>query len=239
MKKIVIMAVSLLALIALAACGGNGDTREAPTMQNENYYANVGGEETFETLHGWTVDELGEIIVAAGSFWNDWWNFRGAFAWEHIDDSPWYFGVEQPEHPLSRGFVALLPSSGFETLADIGVHLQQFYSDIWVLRELLGDEPTEFTVADFEIFFGSPSAFEEYDGVLYVHADRIGAMRPDWNTATHILISQNDNIAVVETTVAAYDHRGSGDKMPTATFRFVFYNGRIENGLGQWKWPET
>ena len=237
MKKIFITSLLLFTFSTLVACNENDDAQETPTVQIGNSPAGVINEETPELYRQWTIEEFGETIIAASTFWEDWWSMRGAFAWEHIDDSPWYYWVEQPEHPRSRGLGALLPSSGFESLADVALHLQQFYTDVWVNRELLGDEPTEFI--DFQTFFGEPWAFEEYDGTLYVVTSRWGAMRPDWSTATHTLISQNDNIATVETVVTAYDHRGSGYEMPTATFRFVFYNGRIENGVGQWEWPET
>ncbi|MCL2398701.1 MAG: hypothetical protein FWC91_03020 [Defluviitaleaceae bacterium] len=234
MRKILFMAMSLFVLIALAACNGDGDTLEIPTTQNENNTIIVVDEQQPGSPRNYTLEELGTTIVAAGEFWNDWWYKRGAFAWEHMYETPWYYWAEQPYHPRSRGYFVLLPSSGFETITDIVLHLQQFYTDIWINREMFGDR-TE--TADFEFLFGEPSAFEEYDSVLYVAGVRWGAMRPDWNTATHTLISQNDNISVVETVVAAFDHRGSGDVMPTATFRIVFDNGRIENGLGHWEWP--
>jgi len=93
-------------------------------------------------------------------------------------------------------------------------------------------------VGDFELFFGEPWAFEEYDSTLYIVTARWGSMRPDWATAIHALAEQDGNRAVVETTVTAYDHRGSGNEMPMATFNFTFIDGRIESGLGQWEWPE-
>ena len=203
MKKMRSKVYALLYVVAmtagLVACGRETETAEAYSVgtNQQSEAASVGANPTYETPRNWTVEELGEIIVAAGEFWNDWWNLRGAFAWEHLYESPWYYWSEQPYHPRSRGYYVLLPSSGFETITDIALHLQQFYTDIWINREMFGDEPTEPTIGDFEIFFGNPSAFEEYDGVLYVAAVRWGAMRPDWTTATHTLISQYDNIAVV------------------------------------------
>ncbi|MCL2216805.1 MAG: hypothetical protein FWB91_07260 [Defluviitaleaceae bacterium] len=81
----------------------------------------------------YTLDELGETIVAAGEFWEDWWWRSGAFSWEHIDDSrrnwqPWVEEITPAYHPLSRGFSILLPSSGFASLNEIGTHLMQFYT---------------------------------------------------------------------------------------------------------------
>jgi len=237
----------LLLTMGLTACGEGHDGTDsnqpmvsqanvAAVTSNDTQALDATPQHSTGQPNEQTLEELGAIIVAAGTFWDDWWHLRGSFAWEHIGDSSWYYWVEQPEHPRSRGYSVLLPSSGYETITDIALHLQHFYTDIWVRRELFGDRTV---VGDFDIFFGSPDAFEEYDGVLYIATSRWGAMRPDWTTATHTLISQNDNIAVVETLVTAYDHRGSGDEMPVATFRFVFYNGRIENGLGHWEWPDS
>jgi len=242
MRKFFIVASLLFTLTALSACGGNGDAPESSVVQNaatqnENNPTNVGSEQSQQ----WTIEELGATIVAAGQFWDEWWYLRGLFAWdEHIDDTPWDYWIEQPEHPRSRGFSVLLPSSGFESLNDIGGHLLQFYTQSWMDRELLGESIFHVEIDNiYHHIFGSPAAFEEYDGVLYVATARYGAVRPDWHTATHTLIEQDGNNAVVETTVTAYDHRGSGDEMPRATYRFVFYNCRIESGLGTWQWPDT
>ena len=235
MRKFLSTVLMLFVFIALVACNSDGDTPELATIaQEENNQTGATHVEMPNLSSDWTVEELGSTIVAAGEFWNDWWNLRGVFSWEHMYETPWYYWAEQPYHPRSRGYYVLLPSSGFETITDIAVYLQQFYTDVWINREMFGDRTI---AADFDLLFGEPAAFEEYDGVLYVAGVRWGAMRPDWSTATHTLISQNDNISVVETIVSAYDHRGSRDIMPTATFRIIFDNGRIENGLGHWEWP--
>ena len=223
-------------LFALAACNDNGDTQE-PT-QTQNNLATIGGQPP-ESSRDWTIEELGATIIAASEFWDDWWSLRGVFAWEHIDDTWWYYWVEQPEHPRSRGFSILLPSSGFESLNDIGVYLQQFYTQSWIDRELFGEGRFYVEIDGvFHHVFGSPWAFEEYDGVLYIATARYGSMRPDWTTATHNIIQHDGNrMVAVETIVTAYDHRGSGDEMPTATFHFTFIDGRIESGIGTWIWP--
>jgi len=234
MKKLLIIILLVFAPFALTACNDNGYVQES--TQNENHLATI-GEQSLTPSYDWTIEELGATIIAASSFWDDWWSLRGMFAWdEHIDDSTWYYWVEQPEHPRSSGLSILLPSSGFDSLNDIGVYLLQFYTQSWVDRELLGEgTPIEETGG---ILFGSPWAFEEYDGVLYIATARYGSMRPDWTTATHNIVQNDDNhMIVVETIVTAYDHRGSGDEMPTATFHFTFIDGKIESGIGIWTWP--
>ena len=241
MNKLSQKTIALLLLVflvaGLVAC--NGET----TAENRNVENQQPAIQTVSPppSHASTIEELGVTIVAAGEFWEEWWRLHGAFAWdEHIDDTQWNYWVEQPEHPRSRGFSVLLPSSGFESLNDIGGYLFQFYTQSWVDRELFGESRFHVEIDGmYHHIFGSPTAFEEYDGVLYVTTARYGAVRPDWTTATHRLIEQDGNRAVVETTVTAYDHRGSGDVMPTVTYRFVLHDGRIENGFGQWTWPDT
>jgi len=187
--------------------------------------------------HEWTIDDLSSIIISAAGFWDDWWALRGPFAWENIDDTAWYYWVEQPDHPRSRGLNRLKPQSGFATLYDISDYLGRFYTQAWIACELFGEGTTLYEPG--EIFFGYPYAFEDYDGELYVSTARWGNLRPNWPTASHTLVSQSGNHTTVQTTVVAYDHRASGDEMPMATFNFVFIDGRIESGLGYWTWPDT
>jgi len=255
MNTFFVMALTLFLLITLAACSSHNNTPEAPVTESENSLTDAVSEQPLEPSydetiveqptepsHGWTIEELGTTIIAASAFWDDWWSLRGVFAWDqHIDDSQWQPWSEETQyHPLSRGFSILLPSSGFESLNDIGVHLLQFYTQSWVNRELFDESRFHVEIDGiYYTIFGSPWAFEEYDDILYVSTARYGAMRPDWATATHTLIEQEGNHAIVETTVTAYDHRGSGDEMPIATFHFTFVDGKIESGLGTWSWPET
>jgi len=234
MKKSLYKACGLLIIVllsaGLAACG-----RQSEAAHD---YANSATEPNL--AQNWTIEELDEIIVAAGTFWEDWWNLRGAFAAEHLDNTPWEKWYEQqnhsPDHPRLFGSVHILPSSGFESMSDVANHLLQFYTDEWVDREFFGKGTIP---GDFDILFGDTWAFSEYNGTLYVNPNRWGSMRPNWATATHTLIKQDGSRSIVETTVTAYDHRGSGDEMPTATFNFTFIDGRIESGLGQWQWPES
>ncbi|MCL2225908.1 MAG: hypothetical protein FWB96_13145 [Defluviitaleaceae bacterium] len=219
------IALLVILLLGFAACGGDAEQTEDITPTPD-----------IEVRNEHSLEELGATIIAASEFWDDWWGLRGAFEWgAHIDSTPWYYWAEQPEHPRSRGMDVLLPSSGFESLNDIADYLSQFYTSDWIARELFGEGSA---IQEPSIFFGSPWAFVEYDGAVYVATARIGTMRPDWTTAIHTLIEQNGNRALVDTVVTAYDHRGSGDEMPTATFSFVFIDGKIESGYGAWVWPE-
>ncbi|MCL1883372.1 MAG: hypothetical protein FWF81_06455 [Defluviitaleaceae bacterium] len=67
MKKILFFLFTLFLLTFLAACD----------------YDLAGGVESRE----WTEKELGETIIAASAFWDDWWFLRGPFAWdEHLEN---------------------------------------------------------------------------------------------------------------------------------------------------------
>ena len=179
-----------------------------------------------------TLDDLSLNIVSAGKFWEDFWNMSGIFSYEHFDNSPWYYWVEQPMHPLSRGFQRALPSFKFQSINEIGEYMRQFYTDEGVNQEIFGRE----VLSDNEITLGIPWAFEEYGefGYLYILTTRIGTLRPDWTTATHRLIEQNNNYAVVETVVYAYDHMYLGTEMPSATFQFTLVDGKINSSNGFW-----
>jgi len=151
------------------------------------------------------IEELGTTIVAAGTFWENWWNLNGMFAHEHIE------GEGIPAH-LEGVYSQLLPTSGFESINDIRNYLLQYYTETWVDLEL----------------FGEFSSFVEYDSILYIHTARAGFPRPDWETAIHILVEQDGMHAVVETTVL------TGTSNPAVTpwetqYRFTFTNGRINS----------
>jgi len=243
MRRFITLTIGIMGLLLLASCsngtntnGGNvnqlNDTA-TPSVTQESE-ATTSSQQATNQPH---LEELSATITAAGQFWEDWWGLRGLFAWEHFDDTPWEYWIEQPNHPRSIGMQRALPTFMFESIRDVTNHLSQFYTDEWVDREFFGertDVPAE------SMMFGEPWAFAEYDGQLYVHTGRIGTMRPNWATAAHTLIEYDRGHAFVETTVSAYDHMGMGVEMPTATFRFVFIDGRIESGFGQWgEWPDT
>ena len=111
----------------------------------------------------------------------------------------------------------------------------QFYTRTWIDANVFSEGSIEEVGA---LLSGIAIPFEKYAGELYAVTVRMGAVRPDWTTATHILVEQSINRAVVETTITAYDHMGDGGEMPTVTFRYIFIDGRIDSGRGVWKWPE-
>jgi len=201
-----------------------------------------------ETSENWTIKELGANIEAAGDFWNAWWASHSTFERGHIDDSrrnwnPWDETITPAHHPLSRGFAIVLPSSGFASLGDIGVYLSQFYTQTWVDRGLFTEPEvfmdvhgTEYTIFGYAGFAG----FEEYEGELFIFAQPEMSARPNWQTATHILLEQDGNRAVVQTivTTSIYGFDGGGT-MPTITYRFTLIDGKIDSGYGRWQHAET
>ena len=177
---------------------------EARCGRHASYDSNLPGY-TLEptTPRAWSIDELGETIVAAGTFWEDWWDLAGRF-------DLYYVGCRQyvPAHFIGI-YAALLPASGFESLCDIRNYLLQFYTLAWVEAQLAGPF----------------SPFIEYDNVLYIEAGRHCSLHPIWETATHTMIEQCENYTIVESAFALW--------MPEdgiyfdGTRRFTFINGRI------------
>ena len=163
-----------------------------------------------ENLREWTIEELGEIIVESGNFWNDWWMLRGRFAWAHTGAYDW---DKVPRHLV--GFYELLPTSGFENLNDIREYLLQFYTEAWVDIWLANE------------FF----PFVEYDNVLYFAAGRSCSGRSDWNMSSHTLIDQDGCHALVESTVLFVCGESTTEDgysyISKGTHHFKFINGRI------------
>ena len=208
MKKLGLMILSLFAAVTLASCGANN-------------FGDDGIDEVEliidEVLPGpirqLTLEEMGEIIVVAGTFWEDWWEWRGRFVYGHILAEE---HLESTEHP-AWVFQPLLPASGFESLGDIRNYLLQYYTEEWVDAELFGEFPV----------------FAEYNGRLYVHTPRAGFPRPNWQTASHILIWQGDNEAIIHTTVLYGIWYADIAEPWEVQYRITFVNGRI-NSIGEW-----
>ena len=205
MKKQLFLVLIAFAMFAFAACDRNGDTQE-PT-QNEDTPADTIGEQI--PMPPLIIEELGSTIVAAGTFWEDWWGMRGIFG--HFGESVF---IPTDGYGSGMSYSQFLPASGFSTLDDINAYLLQLY--------------TESALAAMYL------PFREIDGVLHFADARYGALRPNWETATHTLIEQSDTRAVVETVVYGYDHRGSGDEMPSATLTITLIDGKIDSGLTNW-----
>ena len=121
-----------------------------------------------------------------------------------------------PEHFPESIYLAVLPNPKFESLNDIRNYLLQFYTERWVD-----------SVINQEMF-----PFVEYNGVLYMHIARAGLARPGWHTASHVLIEQIGNVAIVETTLYCGSwHRleSGGEAFPREmTHRFTLIDGRID-----------
>lgn len=222
MKKVLnkICAVLFIALLAtgLAACGNNiGEGLGSAELAGNQLEDSREQNSDPETYHEWTIEELGATIVAAGMFWEDWWNLRGAF--EHIE---WVDMDELPEYiTATRGFAFArsLPESGLTSLDDVRNYLLQYYTEEWIESALTYGVP----------YVGSP--FVEYDGVFYIDGTRAGFPRPDWESASHSLIEQDGSHVVVETTVLW----GSWHRVPydyahpwEVLYRFTFVDGRID-----------
>jgi len=173
----------------------DGDDASEPTDEAE-------GEGDENETSALTIEELGNIIVSAGAFWDEWWRITGRFAHEMID---WY-----SVHPHGI-YHHLLPASGFTSLTDIRAYLSQHYTSAWIDRELTGQFPR----------------FVTYDGNLFVHTARAGFPRPMWETASHVLVEQEGERSVVDTTVMMF----AGDEMTAPfekTYRFTLYNRLID-----------
>ena len=182
MKRLLKLIIAVTCLLFISGCSSNEETEEV----EENVY--------LPNPQNHTIEDLGATIVAAGTFWENWWGMRGPFAWENfeqfdceqnpmpenlITSSPEHTAwLEQqealhhkhmtriPAHLHDRGAMEiLLPSSGFTNINDIVNYLSHYYSDAWLARYLVDrDEAIPFV--------GSP--FEYYDGVLFVDVNRAG-----------------------------------------------------------------
>ena len=146
--------------------------------------------------HQWTIEELGEIIVSGGMFWEDWWYGRGKFSDEHIDrgtdlfkDSDFWY--------LRYNNLPLLPSSGVDNWNDFRGYLLQFYSERWVDDSLMDWRMD----SKIELLHNTGTPFAEYSGAVFVNTIRAGFSRPKWETAIHTMVEQDGNRAVVETNV--------------------------------------
>ncbi|MCL1934836.1 MAG: hypothetical protein FWF57_00420 [Defluviitaleaceae bacterium] len=189
------------------------------------------------------IIELGKIIVTAMSFWEDWWDMRGRFGYEHLG-----YWNDIPKHNLALGiYQKLLPTSGFESLQDIKNYLLKFYTETFLES----------------IFSSDFSPFVEYENILYMHGVRAGFSRTNWETAIHSLVEKKDNYVIIETSALhgvwhmfpnliyegdreeffreAQKYMDSIDSSITAEERFpeVFYRitlieGRIENVSIMW-----
>ena len=189
--------------------GLNRDVYEIEAHNALEYYAESATydqELRQEQYRIWTVEELGEIIVASSLFWEDWRSVTERFSHHNLGS----MGTDIT-HP--QVYMDVLPTSGFESLQDIRNYLLQYYTESWVDAMLSTTFPP----------------FVEYNNVLYIHVIRIDLIRPHWEAATHTLISQEGYIAIVDSVVFVWHYEVSQGS--EATFSFTFINGRIDSTL--------
>jgi len=209
MKKALIIILIAFTMLILTAC--DSDTVDEvvvgsfmPLPDQDYEYETDDSEEV-----GLNIELLGETIISAGQFWEDWWNIEGLFSSEHVQ---WLDWDEIPEHISERfgfGIAKILPSSGFKSLEDIRGSLLNYHTEDWVDREL-----------------AHGVAFIEYNNVLYINGTRAGFPRPNWETAEHELL----DASVVNTTV----QWGSWHREPydsaypwEVVYQFRFIDGKI------------
>lgn len=178
MKRIIALFAAVCVLAMLAACG------TTPTAIDESRM----------------TQEAVDAIAAAGEFWEDWWNFRGVFANEHM--------IEYPDDPV---FDQLQPSSGFATVDDLHSHLLQYYTEAWLAANL-------------------HYHFMEQDGLLLVATARAGFARPNWSTMELRRMVHDGHFAThveVAVTFGSW-HRDPDEQYPhEVIYRFTFVDGRI------------
>jgi len=152
-KKLLITMLALTSLLLLVACT---PTPEPPTP----------GPPCELTA------ELGQKIVSAGQFWEDWWDLTGPFT-----IGPFEWDDLPRDTPHGWSFMPLVPDSAFTSLDDIRNYLLQFHTEEWVDTRV----------------FNEYSPFFEYDGRLYAMDIRAGFPRADWGTAQHTLVEHEGN----------------------------------------------
>lgn len=202
MRRIVRILFVCSSVFILGACGNESlisETTSTEPITTEPTIPSIEEEVSEEVVL--TIDDFGEMIVRAGTFWEDWWFMRESFAPEHIDFDE-LIGMKN----------RLLPTSGFANLDDIRNHLLQYYTEDWVDEEMSNE------------FF----VFAEYFDILYVNIIRAGFPRPDWMTATHQLIEQDGRRTVVETVVLSGAWQPDLVYPTESVFRFTFIDDRIE-----------
>jgi len=180
MKRIIALFAAMAMLLLLAACG-NTVTEPSPP------------EGMMEELHA--------HIAAAGDFWEDWWNLRGAFDYAHI--------TEGPNDPV---FAELQPTSGFANFAALRTHLLQYYTEAWL---------------DANLHYH----FMEQDGMLLIATARAGFARPDWSTLAVRRVVHDGQFATHAEVAVTYGswHRDADEQGPhEVIYRFTFVDGRID-----------
>ena len=170
----------------------------------------------------WTVEELGDIIVSAGTFWEDW----------HIERFRNYLVTGKDGRWVSPGghsaYAQISPLSGFGSIDDIYDYLLQYFTQDWIDAR----------------FSGSLPPFVGYSDMLFIFTPRAGGGNTRWNNVSHVLVEQEGTHAVVQTTALhanwsiVYGLLESGSTMeelmewgsiPEVIYTFTFINGQINH----------
>ena len=210
MKRFLVFIIGILCATTLSACSASDEI-----IDNVESTVVVGGEHTGEYITQTpapemtleepetpTIEELGQVIEAAGNFWEDWWNKHGVFS--HTDGTSIF--IPTGDYGMGLSYAPLLPASGFESLEDIRNYLLNYYTEALVDTEMV-------------------NILIEHDGRVYFNNARAGFPRFDWSTATHTLVEQDGSRAIVETSVL----HGYFVLVPGSfvVLRFHLYDGRI------------
>ena len=184
MKKILCFIYVIILIHGFSGCKGYTLTVEAIPADDDYYEAVVYDENTDINTHD--IKSMGETIVTAMSFWEEWWELRGRFADEHLVWYSWDDFDDEDEFPvaLQYGLARLLPSSGFADMNDVYDYLSLYFTDNWIEHMAANNWPFPFV---------------EHSGVLYIHGARAGFPRTNWETAVNILFLQDGYHTVVRT----------------------------------------
>ena len=244
MKKLAIMSLILFALITLASCNGNS-TEEPTATQSGDILPIVIYEEPPTHSGDFTIEELGKTIIAAGTFWEDWWSMRGFFSWENLyqtecGELPAHYETNSPEH-LAR--LERQEARRLDSLARIPEHLQDLVLGEFLptaalssLEDVVNYLLSYHTVDLLTQWLANTAQnmdnpFHEYNGVLFVDVTRAGFPRADWDASSHVIFYEGDGYVVVESRVlwGSWHRICCGFVYPwEVIYRFTMVDGLID-----------
>jgi len=152
MKKFMIMALILFAFIALAACGGNGDTQEPSTTQNENNPTDVVNEETPAANLPYEIDPPSDE-----EYTNDSWSDSSSII-ERITAVERDADADAASHFYARVISETLVDTGFGMYDDFGGCILVFE-----LENISGYAVTVDIIAMFSTEHGNAASLVDQD----------------------------------------------------------------------------
>jgi hypothetical protein len=205
MRMIYALVVAGLLFLAVG-CGGDAATEDEYSPAPPPIYVSAPPSDGVQA--NFTVAELGDVIVRAGSFWEDWWYMRGPFSFS-AGESVFVQSEGEPAG-VGMGFTPLAGASGFETMDDVDMYLLQYFTA--------------------ETLAGMPIPLREIDGVLHFADGRAGFPRFDWDSAEFSIIEQDGGRAVVEAVLLhGYFILAPGQHV---MLQFYMEDGRIDGVVG-------